>query len=194
MNTLSGILFFVAFLPYILAIIHHETIPSPVTWAIWASVDTLILFAMKKEKAPIGQITGAVSGAWIITALAIFFGKPTMGSIEWVSIAGAVIGIILWQRTGNAVLAIVCSSLATFIGAFPTFANGYTNPSQENPIAWTIWFIGCIFRLFRNPERKVESGKYTAAANFHGDRDDYGRSRRHPSPSALVSRWGLTFI
>ena len=148
MNTLSGILFFIAFLPYIWAIVHVQTVPSPVSWAIWASVDTLVLVAMKKEKAPIGQITGAVAGVWIVTTLAVIFGKPTMGSIEWVSIVGAVTGIVLWQRTGNAVLAIVCSQLAVFVGAFPTFANGYANPSQENPIAWTIWFVSCICALF----------------------------------------------
>ena len=148
MNTISGVLFFVAFLPYIWASVNHQTVPSPVSWAVWASVDTLVLVAMKKEKAPIGQITGAVAGAWIVTLLAIIFGKPTMGSIEWVSIVGAVAGIVLWQRTDNAVLAIVCSQLAVFVGAFPTFANGYSNPSQENPIAWTIWFVSCIFALF----------------------------------------------
>jgi hypothetical protein len=147
-NTISGILFFVAFLPYIWAIINHQTVPSPVSWAIWASVDTLALLAMRKEKAPIGQITGAISGAWIVTALAIFFGKPTMGSIEWVSIVGAVTGVILWQKTNNAVLAIVCSALSAFIGSFPTFANGYTNPSQENPLAWSVWFVSCVFALF----------------------------------------------
>ncbi len=147
-NTVSGILFFVAFLPYVWAIVNHQTVPSPVSWAIWACVDTLVLLAMKKEKAPIGQITGAVAGAWIITLLAVIFGKPTMGSIEWVSIVGAVTGIILWQKTGNAVLAIICSQLAIFIGAFPTFANGYNNPSLENSLAWTIWFVSCLFALF----------------------------------------------
>jgi hypothetical protein len=116
MSLLSGVLFFVAFLPYIWAIVNQETVPSPVSWAIWASVDTLVLFAMKKEKAPIGQITGAVAGAWIVTTLAIIFGKPTMGGVEWVSVIGALLGIILWKKTGNAVTAIVCSQLASSSG------------------------------------------------------------------------------
>lgn len=148
MNLLSGVLFFVAFLPYIWAIVNRETVPSTVSWAIWASVDTLALLAMRKEKAPRGQLTGAVFGAWTVTGLALVFGKPAMGGIEWVSIIGAVAGIILWQKTGNAVTAIVCSQLAVFIGAFPTFANGYHNPSQENPLAWSVWFVSCICALF----------------------------------------------
>jgi len=147
-NTVSGVLFVVAFLPYIWAILNGLTEPSPVSWAIWASVDTLAFLAMKKEKALNGQITAAVVGAWIVAILALIFGKPTMGSIEWVSITGAMVGILLWQKTGNAVLAIICSQVATFAGAIPTFVGGYTNPAQENPFAWSIWLASCICALF----------------------------------------------
>src|SRR3990167_923835 len=148
MNTASGMLFVVAFLPYIWAILNGPTEPSPVSWAIWASVDTLAFLAMKKEKALNGQITAAVTGAWTVAILALIFGKPTMGSIEWVSIIGAVVGIVLWQKTGNAVLAIICSQVATFAGAIPTFVGAYHNPAQEDPIAWTIWLASCICALF----------------------------------------------
>ena len=148
MNAVSGILFFVAFLPYIWAIVNGQTVPSPVSWAIWASVNTLALLAMKKEKATSGQLTGAVVGAWIIAVLALVFGKTTMGSIEWISIAGAVTGIVLWQQTGNTVLAIICSQIAIFVGAIPTFVGAYTSPSQEDPITWSIWFVSCICALF----------------------------------------------
>ncbi len=148
MNTISGVLFFTAFLPYVWAIVNYQTVPSPISWAIWASVDTLVLFAMKKEKAPTGQITGAVAGSWFIVILAVVFGTPTMGSVEWVSIVGAATGIVLWQKTGNAVSAIVCSQIALFVGALPTFISAYNNPGCEDPIAWSIWFTSCICSLF----------------------------------------------
>ena len=148
MNALSGILFFLGFAPYILAILKGETVPSPVSWIIWASVDTLALIAMIKEKSKIGQLLGAVTGAWVITVLAVIFGKMSMGYVEWVSIAGAVAGILLWQRTGNALTAIVCCQIAIFIGAIPTFVSAYENPSKEDPIAWSIWTASCICALF----------------------------------------------
>jgi hypothetical protein len=146
-NTTSGILFFAAFLPYVWAILNHQTAPSPVSWAIWASVDTLTLLAMKKEKASVGQLAGAVAGAWFITALALAFGKPSIGSVEWISISGALLGVILWRRTGNAMLAIICAQAAMFAGALPTFVHGYRRPEEENPIAWLIWFLSCICAL-----------------------------------------------
>jgi len=146
-DRVSGVLFFLAFVPYILTILNGLTQPSPISWAIWGSVDVLTLVAMKKKNALNGQIIGAVAGASITTVLAIMFGKPTMGSIEWVSIGGAVVGIVLWQIKGDALLAIISSQAAILIGAIPTFAGAYSNPAQENPIAWLIWFSSCVCAL-----------------------------------------------
>lgn len=148
LNALSGILFFAAFMPYVCTIVKRYTVPSPVSWGIWASVDTIALLAMRKEKASSGQLTGAVAGAWMVTILALIYGKPALGSIEWVSIIGAAAGIILWQKTGNPILAIFCAQIAVFIGAIPTIVGAYQNPSQEDPVAWTMWFISCIFALY----------------------------------------------
>jgi len=148
MNFIAGLLFFAAFLPYVFAIISGETTPSPVTWFIWAAVDTLVLVAMLREKARSGQLIGAVMGAWLITILAVFYGNPTMDPVEWISIAGAVLGITLWKYTGRALLAIICSNVVIFIGSFPTFANAYVDPATEDPVAWSIWFVSCIFALF----------------------------------------------
>lgn len=147
LNTLSGILFFGAFVPYVMAIINRQTVPSPVSWLIWASVDTLTLVAMAKAKSLNGQIIGATAGAWLVTVLAVMYGNPTMGSIEWVSIVGAAAGLVMWKVTGNAVTAIVCAQAAILLGAIPTFASGYAHPELENQLAWLMWFASCICAL-----------------------------------------------
>jgi hypothetical protein len=146
-DKVSGVLFFLAFVPYILTILGGLTQPSPISWAIWGSVDVLTLVAMKKKNALNSQIIGAVAGASITTLLAVVYGKPTMGSIEWVSIGGAVAGIILWQKTGDALLAIISSQATILIGAIPTFTGAYFNPAQEDPVAWIIWLSSCVCAL-----------------------------------------------
>ena len=147
MNTISGILFFVAFLPYVVTIVNGQTVPSPLSWAIWASVDSLALVAMIKKKVAVGQLVGAVSGAWIVTALAIIYGKPEMRLMEWVAIAGALVGIALWKIYGDSIFGIVCSQIAVFIGALPTFAGAYANPGQEDALSWCIWTASCFCAL-----------------------------------------------
>ncbi len=149
MNTLSGVLFFLAFLPYAWAIVQGETVPSPVTWGIWAIVDLLALKAMKKDdpEASVGQLTGAVAGATGITALAIYFGKPTFGTIEVVSIIGALLGIVLWKRSGNPKYGIILSNMAIFVGSFPEFNIAYNTPQHEDAIAWSIWLVSCVCAL-----------------------------------------------
>ena len=147
MNTASGIIMVIGCLPYVWAMITGETVASPVSWIIWATVDALALFAMMKEGARCGQIIGTVVGAGVIAVLSLFLGKPTMGSMEWVSIVGATAGIILWQTTGNPVTAIVCSQAAVLIGAVPTVVGAYQNPALEDPLAWCLWLVSCICAL-----------------------------------------------
>lgn len=157
MNIVAGTLFFLGVLPYLWGIITTNIDPSPlvekiapsaVTWIIWASVDTLALIAMIRKKAKnIGQLAGATVGAWSIFLLTLFFGKISMGLIEWICIAGALTGIILWKIKGDALFGVVCSQLTMIIGSIPTFVGAYYNPGQEDQLAWALWFASCLFGL-----------------------------------------------
>ncbi|MES2213223.1 MAG: hypothetical protein V4473_00100 [Patescibacteria group bacterium] len=161
LNNASFILFLVSFVPYIWAIVvtgHGK--PSPVSWIIWASVDTLTLLALLRAKKkgrdiPLGQIKGAVTGAWIIAILAIIYGKPNIGAIEWVTFVIALSGIILWTATENETYGLICSQIALFVAAFPTFAKGYTEPASEDPLAWSICLASCICALLAIREWKL---------------------------------------
>jgi len=123
-----------------------------VTWTIWLIVDSLALVAMRKEGALNAQITGAVVGTFAVTTLTLFFGTLSFGFIELVSIAGALLGIVLWQATGSAILAIVCSQATVLIGAIPTIVTAYHNPESESPLAWSIWLLSCVFALLAVPK------------------------------------------
>lgn len=149
MNTLSGVLFFVAFLPYAWAILHGQTVPSPISWVIWTAVDVLAYLAAREKDPQVsrGQLVGAIAGAGTITLLTLKFGKLSLGTIELVSIVGAIIGVTLWKRIGNATYAIVIAQAVIFVGSFPEFTIGYYRPQDENPIAWCIWLGSCVCAL-----------------------------------------------
>lgn len=148
MHVLAALLFLAAFPPYIWAIITNDAVtPSFLTWIVWASVDSLLLFAMLKEGGKSGQLVGAVTGAWIVTILSIFFGELTIGTTEWLVIAGTAVGMALWYWTGKASIAIIVTNAMIFIGSFPTFEKAYLDPLSEDLFAWSIWSVSCVIAL-----------------------------------------------
>jgi len=147
MNVLAGVLFFVAYIPYAIAVIHGDAVPSIATWIVWAVVDTLGAVAMKKKGAESGQITAAAIGAWSIFILSLIYGDMKMGTIEGISITGAVVGIIFWKKTNDALVAIICSQVVLFIGAIPTIVNVWSNPADEDLFTWSLWLISTVCAL-----------------------------------------------
>lgn len=123
--------------------------PSKASWLIWATLDTITLVGMFAAHSVNGQILGAVSGAWIVAILAILYGKPGWSRLDKLCLVGAVIGIVLmFVKPEYGIVA----SLTVFIGSFPTFKSAWTDPSKENKLAWTIFWLSCVSAMFAIPK------------------------------------------
>ena len=155
LSTLSGVIFLVGFLPYIKAILKGETKPSKMSWLIWASLDVIALLAMYVQNSVNGQILGAVGGAFVVLVLAMKYGKPGWTKLDMFCLAGAVLGIMLWQTTSNPDFGILVSASTAFVGSIPTFVNAWKNPYQEDFMAWTIFWISCLLAMFAIPRYTI---------------------------------------
>lgn len=144
LSVLAGLLFLAAFVPYIQAIIKGQTKPAKTSWLIWATLDTIILFSLVSKHALNGQILGAVAGAWIVTYLAFRFGRAGWQKLDVFCLAGSVLGLILWAVTRQPVVALSISVVILLIGAVPTIVNAWRNPSRENKLAWTLYWLSCV--------------------------------------------------
>jgi len=151
LSVVAGLLFLAGFFPYILAILRGQTKPAKASWIIWASLDTITLLGMYAKDAVNGQIVGAVLGVWIVVALAIKYGKPGWTKLDRLCLVGAVIGIVLWQAFSNPVLAILTSQSVVFLGSIPTFVSAWHDPSKEDRIAWTIYWLSCVAAVIAIP-------------------------------------------
>jgi hypothetical protein len=147
----AGVLFIIAFVPYILAIAKGDAKPSKATWFIWASLDSIILYGMFAKGALNNQIIGAVTGAWAVFLLSLFYGEKGWTKLEMFCLAGAALGITLWQVFDSPTLGIITSLSVVFIGAFPTFKRAYDHPAQEDRTAWTIFWISCVCAVLAIP-------------------------------------------
>ena len=164
-SVIAGILFALAFLPYILAIFgrgisfkkkriisREKTKPQKSTWIIWATLDSIILIGMLFKGAINGQIVAAVICAWLVAVLAVKYGKSGWSKLDKFCIGGAIFGVVLSLVFGDAIPGIIASCLVLFIGSFPTFASAWKKPSHEDKTAWTMYWISCVFAMIAIPK------------------------------------------
>lgn len=138
----------VAFVPYGIAVVRKITKPSKATWVIWACLDSITFVGMYMEHALNGQIIGAVAGVWIIVVLAFKYGEPGWKFLDKLCLGGAVLGVALWVAFDSPIMGIMASLLIVFLGSIPTFVSAWKDPCREDKLAWTIYFVSCIFTMF----------------------------------------------
>jgi hypothetical protein len=148
----AGFLFVVGFVPYVLAILRGETKPAKASWIIWATLDSITLTGMFFKDAVNSQILGAVFGAWVVVVLALKYGTRGWTKLDKFCLGGAVLGIVLWQVSGDPVFGIATSLGVVFVGSIPTFVSAWKNPSNEDKMAWTIFWVSCVCAVIAIPE------------------------------------------
>jgi len=151
LSATAGVLFVIGFLPYAIAIVRGSTKPSKASWLIWAGLDTITLCGMFAKHTVNGQILGAVIGVWIIVALTMKFGTSGWTKLDKFCLAGAVLGVSLWQLFDEPLLGIATSLSLGFLGSIPTFVSAWHDPSREDKFAWTIFWASCVLAVWAIP-------------------------------------------
>ncbi len=150
-TVIAGLTFILGFIPYVRAILRKETKPAKASWIIWAILDTITIAGMYAEHSVNGQIIGAVLGAWVVVILALKYGTSGWTFLDKFCLIGAILGIILWKTFSNPVLGIVTSLSIVFLGSIPTFVSAWKDKSREDKLAWTIFWISCVFAIIAIP-------------------------------------------
>lgn len=151
LSTVSGVLFVLAFVPYIQSIVKGESKPSKATWLIWAGMDTVLFTGMLTKHTVNGQIIGAICGAWIVFAFTMKYGVPGWKRIDKICLGGTILAMLLWKISDNPVVGIVTSLGSGLLGSVPTFISAWEDPSRENKLAWTLYVISCVFAVLAIP-------------------------------------------
>ena len=147
----AGILFLAGYLPYIRAIVRKETMPSKASWLIWASLDTILLCGMYFKDALNFQVVGAVMGSIPVALLSQKYGAAGWTKIDKICLGGAAFSVVLWGILRDPTASLVLSSCAVCIGAIPTRQTAWKDPSNEDKLSWTLWFVSCVFAMVTIP-------------------------------------------
>lgn len=152
LSVVSGVLFLLAFVPYATAILRGKAKPEKATWLIWASMDTVLIAGMFAKGTVNGQIAGAVLGAWVTVALALKYGIPGWTKTDKWCLAGTILGIAAWAAFRNPTFGIVVICAVGILGSIPMFQEAWRDPTKEDKLAWTIWWLSCVAAVLAIPQ------------------------------------------
>lgn len=146
----AGIIGLAGYVPYIISILRGKTKPNRATWFIWTLVGGLLAFSYMSagDSSAIWLPLGYFIGPLITVILSIRYGYATWTKIDTICVAAAILSIIPWLLTENAILTLIINVFIDASGAIPTLIKTHREPETEDFTAWLIFFIANTLNLF----------------------------------------------
>jgi hypothetical protein len=155
----------VSYIPYFKDIFSGHTKPHMFSWFVWALLEGTAFFAQLSK--------GAGAGAWVtgttsILCLSVFAvslsrGEKNITTSDKLSLAGAMLGIILWYFSQNALTAVILVSVTDFLGFIPTFRKSYFKPHEETAKLYMMSVLKLIFSLLALKSFNLTTAIYPAS-------------------------------
>lgn len=124
---------FASYVPYFRDIFAGKTRPHAISWLVWGTL-TAIGFA--------GQVAGSAGpGAWatgitallclLISLLGFLNGRTDIILVDWLSLAGAAVALVLWRITNDPLLSVIIVTAIYALGYVPTVRKSWSHPHTE---------------------------------------------------------------
>jgi hypothetical protein len=144
----SGVLSVASLVPYIRDVLRGgDTKPNAVSFFLWTVLEVIALIAQIQAGASwsIIILIGVTFNTTLVTILALIgYGYKEYGKTEVICVIFAVLAIVIWQVTGEPVLAILLSILADAFASIPTLVKTYKYPESEHAFSWFLITLGGI--------------------------------------------------
>lgn len=140
LGTFALIVGIVGYIPYIWDTLKGTTKPHPFTYIIWALIGAITFVAQ--------IVNDAGPGAWamsipvvfgiVIAALSIQKGERTLTRRDWLCLAGALVAIVVWRLTNDALYAVLIVTVINTLAFIPTFGKAYWKPDEETASSYAL--------------------------------------------------------
>jgi len=141
---ISGGLIAISVIPYVRDILLGKTKPERATWFIWAVLLTIAFFAQLSEGGTWSLITTLIDwlGVVVIFILSIKYGMGGSTKLDKMALVGALIGLILWYITDEALVALFITVFIDALACMLTVVKTYKEPKTETVVAYIICGTG----------------------------------------------------
>ncbi len=130
---------------YLRAMARGKAIPNRVSWVLWAAAPLLACGAELQQGVGLPALMTFMVG---FGPLLVFLGSFMTRQASWKVtkldiICGvlSVVGLVLWQLTGDGNQAILLSIAADGLAGVPTIIKAYKQPESES---WFVFFLGAV--------------------------------------------------
>ena len=151
-GVLSAIFTFLGLVPYFLSIHKKEVYPHNLSWLGWAFITFIGGIAMLYEGGEWSVvILFANTLSCVLVVLYSIYKKVGVWSTtfyDYIFFGLGILGVILWQITDVALVAVVCAVLADLFFGIPTIIKTYKNPKSELALAWLSCSLAGLLSLF----------------------------------------------
>ncbi|WP_353572277.1 hypothetical protein [Candidatus Albibeggiatoa sp. nov. BB20] len=134
LSAIAITLTFIAYFPYIRAILRGQVKPHVFSWIVWGLTTCIVFFAQLAGGAGIGAWSTAVSG--LITLYVAFLAYQHCADngivrADWVFFILALSSLPLWFFTSDPFWAVLILTLTDLLGFVPTLRKTYVSPFDE---------------------------------------------------------------
>ena len=149
LGSLASIIALGSYLPYFRDIFKASTKPHAFSWLIWTLLDVIAFAAQVVEKGGAGTWVTGVSAVFCfaIFILALKKGEKKFVLFDWISLAGALLALLLWLLTNDPTLSVILVTITDAIGYLPTFRKGYLKPYEETLILFGLSAVKFVFGI-----------------------------------------------
>ena len=128
-----------------------KTKPNRISWFFWALAPLIAFFAeIQKDVGLQVWMTFSVGFGPLLIFFASFFNRKSywkLKSIDYFYGGLSLIGLVIWQITGEGNIAILFSILADGFASIPTIIKSYKNPETESSTIYLFSMINAFITL-----------------------------------------------
>lgn len=159
---------FVGYVPYFRNIIRGKTKPHAFSWLIWGILTGIAFVGQVVSNGGFGTwVTGFTAVICIIIFLfALYRGTKDFPLVDWLSLLGAGVALLLWAVTRSPLAAIILITIIDMLGFIPTFRKSYFRPHEETAFTYSMSGIKFIFGIAALRELSLVTVLYPASLVF----------------------------
>jgi hypothetical protein len=133
---------FIAFFPYIRAIILDEIKPHVFSWVVWGATTFIAFLAQLEDGGGVGAWPIGVSGIITICIALLAYIKRsdiTITKTDWGFLVAAMASLPFWYFTSDPLWAVIILTTVDVFGFGPTLRKAYSDPYSESLLFFVLF-------------------------------------------------------